>query len=94
VTQEIWTAIGKVLVHFDKSGRYLGEYYIVTPEGMSLRASAIVVEPDKLIVASDSRGVYEFARLDRRSAPKVAVQASAAPSGTQQPDAAKPSQPH
>jgi hypothetical protein len=93
-TQEIWAAVGRVLAHFDKNGRYLGEYYIVTPEGTPLRASAIVVEPDKLIVASDSRGVYEFARLDRRAAPKAAVQASATSSQAQQPDAAKPSQPH
>jgi hypothetical protein len=93
-TQEIWAAVGKVLVHFDKGGRYLGEYYIVTPEGTWLRASAIVVEPDKLIVASDSRGVYEFARLDRRSAPKAAVQATVASPGTQQPDAVTPAQPH
>jgi hypothetical protein len=91
---EIWAAVGKVLVHFDKSGRYLGEYYIVTPEGTSLRASAIVVEPDKLIVASDSRGVYEFARLDRRAAPKAAVQTTIASPGTQQPDATTPAQPH
>jgi hypothetical protein len=92
-TQEIWAAIGKVLVHFDKLGRYMGEYFIVTPEGTSLRASAIVVEPDRLIVASDSRGVYEFARLDRRAAPKAALQPSAVAPDAQQPDATTPSQP-
>lgn len=92
--QEIWAAIGKVLVHFDKSGRYLGEYYIVTPEGTSLRASAIVVEPDKLIIASDVRGVYEFTRLDRRAAPKATVQPKVVSPGTQQPDATKPAQVH
>ena len=67
VSQDIWAAIGKVLVHFDKNGSYLGEYFIATPEGAPLRVSAIIVEPDRLLVASDSRGVYEFTRIDRRS---------------------------
>jgi hypothetical protein len=64
VSQDIWAAIGRVLVHFDKNGDYLGDYYMATPEGAPLRASAIIVEPDRLIVASDSRGVYEFPRSD------------------------------
>jgi hypothetical protein len=65
VSQDIWAAIGRVLVHFDKNGDYLGDYYIATPEGGPLRASAIIVEADRLIVGSDSRGVYEFPRSDR-----------------------------
>ncbi|MGD0403114.1 MAG: hypothetical protein ABSB66_07945 [Candidatus Acidiferrales bacterium] len=64
VSQDIWAAIGRVLVHFDKNGDYLGDYYVATPEGAPLRASAIIVEADRLIVASDSRGVYEFPRSD------------------------------
>lgn len=64
VSQDIWAAIGRVLVHFDKNGDYLGDYYIATPDGAPLRASAIIVEPERLIVASDSRGVYEFPRSD------------------------------
>lgn len=66
-TQEIWVAIGRVLAHFDKNGAYLADYFIVTPEGTPLHVSAIVVEPDRLIVASDSRGIFEFARPDARS---------------------------
>ena len=63
-SEDIWAAVGKVLVHFGKNGSYLGEYFIATPEGAPLRASAILVEPDRLIVASDSRGIYEFTRFD------------------------------
>jgi hypothetical protein len=66
-SQDIWAAVGKVLVHFDKNGSYLGEYFIATPEGAPVRVSAIIVEPDRLIVASDSRGVYEFTRFDRNT---------------------------
>jgi hypothetical protein len=66
-TQEIWVAIGRVLAHFDKNAAYVADYFIVTPEGTSLHVSAIVVEPDRLVVASDSRGIFEFARPDVRS---------------------------
>jgi hypothetical protein len=66
-SQDIWAAVGKVLVHFDKNGSYLGEYFITSPEGAPLHVSAIIVEPDRLIVASDSRGVYEFTRFDRNA---------------------------
>ncbi len=67
LSHDIWAAIGRVLVHYDKNGSYLGEYFIATPEGAPLHVSAIIVEPDRLIVASDSRGIYEFARFDRAS---------------------------
>jgi hypothetical protein len=79
VSRDIWAAIGRVLAHFDKNGGYLGEYYIVTPEGAPLRASAIIVEADRLIVGSDSRGVYEFARPDLRAAGSSVQGAAIAP---------------
>jgi hypothetical protein len=78
VSQDIWAAIGRVLVHFDKTGNYLGEYFIATPEGAPLRVSAIIVEPDRLLVASDSRGVYEFTRFDRKSS-RTSVRAAIVP---------------
>jgi hypothetical protein len=62
VSQDMWAGIGRTLAHFDKNGDYLGDYFIATPEGALVRASAIIVEPDRLIVATDARGVYEFAR--------------------------------
>ena len=68
VSQDIWAAIGRVLAHFDKNGSYLGDYYITTPEGNPMHASAIIVEPDRLIVASDARGIFEFVRPDLRAA--------------------------
>jgi hypothetical protein len=62
VSQDMWAGIGRTLAHFDKNGDYLGDYFIATPEGALVRASAIIVEPDRLIVATDARGIYEFAR--------------------------------
>lgn len=87
VSHDIWAAIGKVLVHFDNNGNYLGEYFIATPEGASLRVSAIIVEPDRLLVASDSRGVYEFTRFDRRSS-RATVRAAVVPRQETPPNAA------
>jgi hypothetical protein len=72
-TQEIWVAMGSTLVHFDKEGNQLDSYPLTTPQGQALAASAIEVESDRLLVASDAHGIYEFARPD----PKTAAAASA-----------------
>jgi hypothetical protein len=61
---DIWASIGKALMHFDKNGTLLDSYLIATPDGAPLRAKAIVVEPDRLIIASDPRGIFEFERPD------------------------------
>ncbi len=66
-TQDIWAAIGKALLHFDKNGNLLDGYLIATPEGAPLRAKAIVVEASRLIIASDPRGVFEFERPDKQA---------------------------
>jgi hypothetical protein len=76
VSQDMWAGIGRTLAHFDKNGDYLGDYFIATPEGALVRASAIIVEPDRLIVATDARGVYEFARASasgRSSLPSAII---------------------
>ena len=62
--KDIWASIGKALMHFDKNGTLLDSYLIATPDGAPLRAKAIVVEPDRLIIASDPRGIFEFERPD------------------------------
>ncbi|MGB8542878.1 MAG: hypothetical protein WCD49_14710 [Candidatus Acidiferrales bacterium] len=76
VSQDMWAGIGRTLAHFDKNGDYLGDYFIATPEGALVRASAIIVEPERLIVATDARGIYEFARAgasDRSSLPSAII---------------------
>ena len=77
-SQDMWVAIGRVLAHFDKNGSYLGDCYITTPEGNPLHASAIIVEPDRLIVASDARGIFEFTRPDLHAARISTVQGAVA----------------
>jgi hypothetical protein len=77
-TQEIWAAIGPMLVHFDKYGNSMDTYYLTTPEGALLQTTAIVVEPNRLFVGSNAGGVYEFARPDKTAATH-APQAAAPP---------------
>ncbi len=64
-TQEFWAAIGPELVHFDKYGNAMDTYYMTTPEGSLLQITAIVVEPNRLLIGSNSGGIYDFARPDK-----------------------------
>jgi hypothetical protein len=65
-SQDIWAGIGKALLHFDKNGNLLDSYLMVTPDGAPLRASTIVVEPERLIIGSDPRGIFVFDRPDKQ----------------------------
>ncbi len=66
-TQEVWAAVSDMLVHLDKSGIQLDSYYPVISEGTSLKITSILVEPDRILIASDPWGIYEFPRPDRPS---------------------------
>jgi len=65
-TQEIWVALGGLLVHFDREGARRGTYRTYTPEGARLEATAILVEADRLLLAADPLGIYEFSRPDKK----------------------------
>lgn len=67
-TQEIWVALGGLLLHFDREGSRRATYRTFTPEGARLEASAILVEPDRLLLAADPLGIYEFPRPGRSAA--------------------------
>jgi hypothetical protein len=64
-TQEVWLAMGAVLVHFDRDGNPRGTYRTYTPEGARLETIAILVEPTRLLLACDPLGIFEFARPDK-----------------------------
>lgn len=80
-TQEIWAAIGPMIIHFDKDGNPLDTYYLTTPEGAKLDITAIVVEPARLLIGSSTGGVYDFARPDK----SLAATAKAVPTSPQAP---------
>jgi len=64
-TQEIWVALGGVLLHFDRDGNRRGTYRTFTSEGARIEATAILVEPQRLLLVSDPLGIYEFPRPDK-----------------------------
>jgi hypothetical protein len=66
-TQEVWTAINDVLVHLDKGGNRMDSYYPVISGGTSLRITSILVEPNRILMATDPWGIYDFPRPDRPS---------------------------
>jgi len=64
-TQEAWAAIGDTLVHFDKNGNAIDMYYLALTDGLSLKPAAVLVEPDRFLIAADPWGIYEFPRPDK-----------------------------
>jgi hypothetical protein len=66
-TQEVWTAVSDVLVHLDKYGNHMDSYYPAIAEGTSLKITSILVEPDRILIAADPWGIYEFPRPDKPS---------------------------
>lgn len=64
-TQQFWVAIGGLLLQFNRDGDRIATYRTYTQEGLRIEASAIIVEPERLILASDSLGIFSFARPDK-----------------------------
>jgi hypothetical protein len=67
-TQEIWIAIGNELRRFDKNGIAIGSYRTLSPAGAPLSAKAILVEPDRLLIGTESWGIFDFAIPAKASA--------------------------
>jgi hypothetical protein len=61
-TQEVWLAIGSLLMHFDKDGLRLASYRIFTPGGSRFEPATILVEPDRLLIGTDPQGTFEFSK--------------------------------
>ncbi|HXX70930.1 MAG TPA: hypothetical protein VEI55_01455 [Candidatus Acidoferrum sp.] len=86
-TQEAWAAIGDMLAHLDRNGNLLDTYYVTITGDIPIRPTAILVEADRILMASDPWGIYEFSRPDKPSPLPLAPQGSLLP---QQPPAAPP----
>jgi hypothetical protein len=59
-TQELWIAIGTLLMRFDKDGQRLSSFRTYLPNGARLEPSQILVEHDRLLMGADPQGIYEF----------------------------------
>ena len=64
-TQEVWLAIGTLLMHFDKEGQRLASFRTYLPRGVRLEPSTILVEPDRLLIGADPQGTYEFPKPEK-----------------------------
>ncbi len=67
VTQDVWAAIGDELVHFDKDGNRRAAYRTSTKDGVRIEASAILVERDRILIASGTLGVFDFVLPERQT---------------------------
>jgi hypothetical protein len=63
--EDVWAAVGDELLHFDKGGNRLASYRTVTPDGAPIEPTAIVVEPERILLGADPLGIFEFARPDK-----------------------------
>ncbi len=61
-SQEVWLAIGTLLMHFDKDGQRLASFRTYMSGGARMEASTILVERDRLLIGADPQGIYEFPR--------------------------------
>jgi hypothetical protein len=61
-SQEFWISAGGALLHFDRSGSEVGSAAASTPGGARLDATFILVEPERLLLGNDPRGIYEVDR--------------------------------
>jgi len=64
-SQEVWAAMGDELSHFDKDGGLLATYRTAAADGTRLEPSAILIESNRILLAVDPLGVYEFSRPDK-----------------------------
>jgi hypothetical protein len=59
-TQELWIAVGTLLMRFDKDGQRLSSFRTFLPHGGTLEPSQILVDHDKLLIGADPQGIYEY----------------------------------
>jgi len=85
-TAEVWIALENVLFRFTRDGNLAMSYRLFSPDGVRLDATAILVEPTRLLIGADPGGVYEFARPDKpdssgsdKSAPKAQEKSTKTP---------------
>jgi len=64
-SQQVWAAIGDMLLRFDRDGNLQDIYRVATPQGAALQPVGILVEPDRILLVADPAGIYEFARPDK-----------------------------
>jgi len=59
-SQELWIAVGTLLMRFDKDGQRLSSFRTFLPSGGRLEPSQILVESNRLLIGADPQGIYEI----------------------------------
>jgi len=72
-TQAVFVAIGDQLLLLDREGNRKMTYRTYTKEGERVEPVSILVEPDRLLLATDSLGIYDFARPDKTLPPATST---------------------
>jgi hypothetical protein len=73
--QTLWLTIGDELMRFDREGKLLMRYTLYMPDGSHFEPNSIFIERDRIIISTDSQGVYEFSRPDKDPALTPATEA-------------------
>jgi hypothetical protein len=71
ISNDVWAVIGNELVHFDKDGNRRAAYRTSTKDGARIEAAAILVERNRILIADDPLGIFDFP-LPERSSPTTA----------------------
>jgi hypothetical protein len=71
-SDEVWVGIFDELVHIDKDGNRRATYRTSTQEGTRIEPSALLIEHNRILVADDELGIFDFPLPERlaRSAPR------------------------
>lgn len=64
-TEELWVAVGTLIMRFDKDGNRLASFRTYLPYGARMEPSQIVVEPTRLLIGADPQGIYEFPKPEK-----------------------------
>jgi hypothetical protein len=62
-TEETWVAIGGKLLHFDREGNRVGTYSLAAA-GAAVKPVSLIVEPRRMLVATDPFGIFVYPRPD------------------------------
>ena len=68
-TQELWLALGNLLMHFDSADNKTASARAYTKSGARMVPGFILVEKDDLLLGNDPLGIYEFPRYSAKKQP-------------------------
>lgn len=61
-TQEVWLALGNLVLHFNNADQERGSNRAYTKDGARMVPNFILVEKNRLLLGNDSLGIHEFSR--------------------------------